>query len=351
MFEYRGVIHVHSRFSDGSGSIEEIMSAANASELDFLILTDHNTLRALEEGYEKYYNNTLLLVGCEINDKNNENHYLAVGINKAYSTRLEAKEYVRKIKTEGGVGFIAHPFEKRNSMKEHPPFPWTNWEIDDFDGIEIWNHMSEWMEGLTEENKYNYFIHPLRSIKEPNKDALRKWDDLNLLRRVTGIGGVDAHAHKVNLLGFFEVEVFPYKVLFKSIRTHLFTEKRLLKKNDRKAFQADKQMVLRALKSGRVFVSNYYVADASGFRFFAEINNKHYHMGDSIHIKNNEKIKLRVLLPNLGANIRLIRNGKPIEEVENTDAEFVVKKSGAYRVEVFLDGKAWIYSNHIRIGI
>ncbi len=350
MFEYSGVVHVHSKFSDGSGSIDEIMNAAVASDLDFVVLTDHNTVRALDEGYEKWYDGTLLLVGCEINDRENKNHYLAVGIKRAFSTRLKAAEYVSKVKEEGGVGFIAHPFEKRNSMKEHPPFPWTDWDVEGFDGIEIWNHMSEWMEGLTEENKYNYFIHPLRSIKAPTQETLQKWDELNLRRRVTGIGGVDAHAHKVNLLGFFEVEVFPYKVLFKSVRTHVFTEKKLNKSNEPEKFRDDKRAVLKALREGKVFVSNYYVADAAGFRFFAEVNKKHFHMGDAIPL-NNGKVKLRVLLPNLGAKIKLIKNGKCIEEIENTDAEFVVKKSGAYRVEVFLDGKAWIYSNHIRIGI
>ncbi len=350
MFEYSGVVHVHSKFSDGSGTIEEIMTAAQVSELDFVILTDHNTLRALEEGYERWYENTLLLVGCEINDRENKNHYLAVGIDEAFSTRLEAAEYVRKVKESGGVGFIAHPFEKRDSMKEHPPFPWTDWTVEDFDGIEIWNHMSEWMEGLTEENKYNYFIHPLRSIKAPTEQTLRKWDELNLTRRVTGIGGVDAHAHKVNLLGFFEVEVFPYKVLFKSVRTHVFTEKKLFKSNEPSKLQSDKFNILKALEQGRAFVSNYHVADASGFRFFAESKSKHYQMGDYIPYENN-KFKLRVLLPNLGAKIRLIKNGKCVEEVENTDAEFIVKSPGAYRIEVFLDGRAWIYSNHIRIGI
>lgn len=52
MFEYTGAIHVHSIFSDGSGDINEITQYANESGLDFVILTDHNTLRALHEGYE-----------------------------------------------------------------------------------------------------------------------------------------------------------------------------------------------------------------------------------------------------------------------------------------------------------
>ena len=39
-----GIIHVHSTFSDGSGTPAEIMEAANRANIDFVILTDHNNL-------------------------------------------------------------------------------------------------------------------------------------------------------------------------------------------------------------------------------------------------------------------------------------------------------------------
>ena len=68
MTEYVGVAHIHSLFSDGTGEIPEIAEYASDLDLDFLLLTDHNTLRGLKEGYEKWYGKTLLLVGCEIND-------------------------------------------------------------------------------------------------------------------------------------------------------------------------------------------------------------------------------------------------------------------------------------------
>ncbi|MBU1100534.1 MAG: CehA/McbA family metallohydrolase [Bacteroidetes bacterium] len=344
MFEYVGAIHIHSSFSDGSGTIEEIASHANDAELDFILLTDHNTLRAYHEGFEKWYDNTLLLVGCEINDKENKNHYLAFNIEETFSTRIPAKEYVHKVKKSGGIGFIAHPDEKRSSMKEHPPYPWVEWDCEEFTGIEIWNHMSEWMEGLTEENKYNYFVHPLKSIVSPAKVTLDRWDALAQKRRVVGIGGIDAHAHKINLLGFFEVEVFPYKVLFRSIRTHIITDEELTKQD----FGNSKKIVYDALEQGRCFISNSNNGDAGGFRFFAECNGINYQMGSNV--PSGGDIKLRVLLPNISGEIRLIHNGKCIDSVDNNSAEFFVSENGVYRVEVFNDNKAWIFSNHIRIG-
>jgi hypothetical protein len=72
-------------------------------------------------------------------------------------------------------------------------------------------------------------------------------------------------------------------------------------------------------------------------------------MGD--YIANAEKIVLKVLLPIQNAEIRLIRNGKQIAHTNDKSAEFVINKNGAYRVEVKIQNKAWIFSNHIRIGI
>ena len=347
MFEYVGAIHMHSIFSDGSGEVPDIAKFAGEVGLDYIILTDHNTLRALNENYEGWYDNTLLLVGCEINDKENKNHYLAFNIEDAFSTRISAKEYVRKVKEAGGIGFLAHPHEKRTHMKEHPPYPWIEWDTEDFTGIEVWNHMSEWMENLTEQNKYQNFMHPLKSITKPPAETLKVWDELNLKRRVVGIGGVDAHAHKYNVLGFFEVEIFPYKVLFKSIRTHILTKNEIVRDEDPKQIENPKKIIYDALKNGMCFFSNDYHGDSKGFRFFAEADHTKYNMGEKI--TNKGKVKFKVLVPAQASEIRLIKNGKQIDSVENRECEFIVDKNGAYRVEVYLDGNAWIYSNHIRV--
>lgn len=348
MFEYIGAIHMHSTFSDGTGEVPDIAKFADEVGLDFIMLTDHNTLRALQEGYERWYGNTLLLVGCEINDKENRNHYLAFGINEAFSTRTPAKKYVSKVKELGGIGFLAHPHEKRQH-KEHPAYPWTEWDTEDFTGIEIWNHMSEWVENLTEENKYRSFLHPLRTIVAPPPETLKVWDDLNQKRKVVGIGGIDAHAHKYNLVGFLEVEIFPYKVLFKSIRTHILVDEQIKKGKSSKDIDTSKWMIYNALKDGKCFFANDYVANSKGFRFFAEHSKKKYQMGDTI--PDHKNVKLIVLLPGVTAEIKLFRNGHLIETNNGMDAEFVLNKKGVYRVEVFYDNRAWIYSNHIRVNI
>ncbi|MBE0551002.1 MAG: CehA/McbA family metallohydrolase [Ignavibacterium sp.] len=348
MFEYVGSIHMHSTFSDGTGDVTDIAKFADEVGLDFIMLTDHNTLRALQEGYEKWYGNTLLLVGCEINDKENRNHYLAFGIDEAFSTRTPAKKYVAKVKELGGIGFLAHPHEKRKH-KEHPAYPWVEWDTEDFTGIEIWNHMSEWVENLTEENKYRSFLHPLRTIIAPPKETLKVWDELNQKRKVIGIGGIDAHAHKYNLVGFLEVEIFPYKVLFKSIRTHILIDEAVKKGKTAKDIETAKWQIYNSLKDGRCFVANDYVAESKGFRFYGESNKIKYQMGDII--PDHKNVTFKVYLPGITAEIRLLRNGHIIETNNGIDAEFVVNKKGAYRIEVYYEDRAWIYSNHIRVNI
>lgn len=349
MTEYVGVAHIHSLFSDGTGEIPEIAKYAEESGLDFLMITDHNTLRGLEEGFEKWYGKTLCLIGCEINDKENKNHYLAFGIDEAYSTRLSAKEYVKKVKEAGGIGFLAHPHEKRNHMKEHPPYPWVDWTIEDFNGIEIWNHMSEWMENLTEQNKYNSFLHPLRSIVAPPPETLKLWDELNLKRKVVGFGGVDAHAHKQNLFGFFEVEIFPYKVLFKSIHNHILLDEELVRGNAKHKLAKSKSAIYNALAYGRSFIANDYHANSRGFQFYAKSAKRKYQMGDTV--EQSDKISLRVNVPAQNSEVKVIHNGKEIAKFESDKVELAVKEPGVYRVEVYHFNKAWIYSNHIRIGI
>lgn len=346
MFEYIGAIHIHSVFSDGSGQADEIAGFADEVGLDYIILTDHNTLRALKEGYEGWYGNTLLLVGCELNDKENKNHYLALGIEKTFSTRIPAKEYVKQVKESGGIGFLAHPHEKRTHLKEHPPYPWTEWDIVDFTGMEIWNHMSEWMENLTEENKYQSFVHPLKTIVAPPEETLKKWDELSLERRVVGIGGIDAHAHKHSVLGFVEVEIFPYKVLFKSIRTHILTDEKLEKSSDKETIQKNKRILLDSLEKGRCFFANSYHGDARGFRILAECDGNVYRVGDEFCFSKD--FLLKVFVPGQNNEIRIIRNGSIYLTLENCENGVLVSEPGVYRVEVYNNKKAWIFSNHIR---
>jgi len=356
MFEYSGAIHIHSVYSDGTGKIEDIARAAVDSGLDFIMMTDHNTLKPKTDGYERWIGNVMVIIGYEVNDMQNRNHYLAFGIDEVIGSyqvldngelgcKLTAKEYVNLIKVKGGIGFLAHPDEVRDHLPQHPSYPWTE-DTNEFTGIEIWNHMSEWVEGMTESNKLERLIHPLKSINAPFEKTLKRWDDAAAGRHVTAIGGVDAHAFKQNILGLIELEIFAYKVLFKSIRTHVLLDSPIETKY-KDAFDEDKSKILDALRKGRCFVVNYYHGDARGFRFFAECSGKTFSMGDTVKLNGSPAI-LKVFTPKT-SSIRLIRNGEQIKKADTMEAIWDVKESGTYRVECWLKDKGWIFSNHIRI--
>jgi hypothetical protein len=358
MYEYVGAVHIHSIYSDGTGKIEDIAKAASDSGLDFIMMTDHNTLKPLNERYQKWLNGVMVIIGYEVNDTDNKNHYLAFGIDEVIGSyqvlgngelgcKLPAKEYVRQIREKGGIGFIAHPDELRSHLPEHPSYPWIENDTDDYTGIEVWNHMSEWIESVNDGNKLEKFLHPLKSIISPSAKTLERWDKAAAGRHVTGIGGVDAHALKQNLLGFFEVEIFAYKVLFKSIRTHVLLDDQI-KPNDIKTFDLSKRNILKALETGRCFFSNYYHGNAKGFRFFAEYKGKSYPTGENINISNGNSIRLKALLPK-EALVKLIHNGKQISELHSMEANWDVKLPGVYRAECWLNDKGWIFSNHIRV--
>ena len=167
--------------------------------------------------------------------------------------------------------------------------------------------MSEWMENLTEQNKYQAFVHPLKSIEAPPAETLKVWDQLNQKRKVVGIGGIDAHAHKYNLLGFLEVEIFPYKVLFKSIRTHILLKEKLEKGKSSSHVKKAKELIYESLREGRCFVANDYHGDSKGFKFTAESGGVTYQMGDEI--KKNNDIIFKVSIPQKG-EIKLLETVK-----------------------------------------
>jgi hypothetical protein len=115
------------------------------------------------------------------------------------------------------------------------------------------------------------------------------------------------------------------------------------------AIEKAKNIIYSALKKGSCFVANDYHGDSKGFKFFAEADKKIYQMGEKI--SKNSKVKLKIAVPSSNAEIKLIRNGRVIESWEDKEASFNVNGKGVYRVEAYLNGKAWIFSNHIRVGI
>ena len=338
LFEYVGVMHIHTTDSDGSKTHDEIIGLAHKYKLDFLAFSDHMTLE--HKNKEGWYGKTLVIVGYEHQDIDEKNHYLVFGLNTVLPEDFEPNMYVKRVHQAGGFGIIAHPDESRDFPK-FPPLPWTDWSVREFDGIEIWNHMSAWLEGLARGNKLKYLLNPRSLLTAPPRETLAMWDKFNIRRRVVGIGSADAHGFKLKILGIFHRTIFPYRVELCSIRTHILTKRELPRD-----FTSAKENFFGALHKCRVFISNYRWGDARGFRFWAESPDEYAIIGD--RIKFNPKMRIFVESP-LPAEIHLIYNGKKIATAEGKSAEFYAKRYGIYRVELYREGKGWIFTNHIRV--
>ncbi|MBN1756257.1 histidinol-phosphatase [bacterium] len=336
-YEYCGVIHVHTSDSDGTKTHPEIIGIVQDMGLDFLLFNDHMTLK--HKHLEGWYGNVLVIMGYEINDQDNHNHFLAYCLDEVLPEHLSSGEYAAEVARRGGVGIIAHPDEVRTSASL-PPYPWTDWSVRDFNGIEIWNHLSAWTEGIASSRKLWYFTHPRSFLSTPTPKILRIWDELNRERPVVGIGSTDAHEHKYGKFPF-KVKIFPYKVHFTTIRTHLLTRQPLPAD-----FPKAEKEFFRLLTNCQVYFSNYRVAQADGFRFYVRADQSRLIMGETVKFRAD--MNFYVELPENG-EVRLIGSGEHLGVKTGRTLEFRCPGPGIYRVEVMKRGKGWIYSNHIRI--
>ena len=115
-----GVVHVHTKLSDGGGSPEEVIAAAHRVGLGFLILTDHNSLDA--KALEGYHENVLTLVGTEISTT--AGHLLGLGMpDPVFRFSGDPVDALHDVGDLGGAAFAAHPSSPRED------FRWTGWGL------------------------------------------------------------------------------------------------------------------------------------------------------------------------------------------------------------------------------
>jgi len=342
--ELCGAIHIHTRFSDGSVDFAKLTAAAGAVGLDYVIVTDHMSLEGKKKHGEGYYGKVLVLIGYEHNDSNDKNHYLAIGTDTVIQEQQSPQKYIHLIQAAGGIGFLAHPAEKRQYFERYPSYPWTDWGVEGYDGMELWNQMSEWVENLKTWGSFIRILYPRRFLKCIPPTLLKRWDDLNRDRFISGIGGVDAHTFKFKF-GCITYRIFPIKVELKGIRTHLYVPSAVHKGDMSEA----KAACLAALKNGNAFISNYRQGDARGTKLFL-------HNGDGKVVPPGVATHTAVFPAAIAvsiparAEIRLVKNGIQRGAKTGMRHSFEISEEGIYRIEVFKGNKAWIYSNPFPLG-
>lgn len=266
MFYYPGALHMHTVYSDGTGTVDELAQAAREAGLRWIIITDHDTLEG--QPFEGWRDDVLVLIEHEITP--DRNHFLALNVDTVVDRELPTQLFVDTVYARGGFGIIAHPDEQvKNEFKDI--YRWNDWSVDGPTeragrpvGIELWNLMSDWAEHLTQRNKEALVFFPRLGISGPTANTLAWWDRLNMEGKHTfGVGGVDAHAFK-RKAPWGDITVLPYRWIFGTLTNYLLMHEPL-------AADAEtaKHQVYAALAEGRLYFVNRLEGDCPALQFYA----------------------------------------------------------------------------------
>jgi hypothetical protein len=335
------VIHVHSFLGGHStGTFQEIISAAKANDLQFVVMTEHTekdfdtlamTLRGMHAG-------VLFVNGNEDSDENGDRSLVAPGF--ANMEEYEAKKHISAVIEPARFRIVAYPQE------------FKSWEVPAFDGIEVFNVYSNarqinpvvaFFDVLWSRRSYPDLIFALY-YRRPDEN-LQLWDQK--LSFATATAGNDAHANiGVSLRDssgktLAGIQLDPYEVSFRLVRMHV-----LIDRNER----LDEDNLLNALAAGHCFIGFDFLGDTSGFSFTAESGGEQKLQGDDVKLTADTRLKVRTPV---SSEVKLFKDGNVIaDETAVTVKDFPVTEVGRYRVEVYLPqlgklaaGKPWIISN------
>jgi hypothetical protein len=345
-------LHMHTRYSDGSGLHKDIAAAASKTDVDAVIVTDHNIL---VNGFEGYYREKrkkiLLLVGEEVHDQARhpqKNHLLVFGANREMAVFADdPQNLINQVRNAGGLSFLAHPDDPEAKAFNETDISWEDWGVQNYTGIELWNALSELKTVVpTKLHGVFYAYFPAFVAHQPIPATLARWDELLAAgKKVVAIGGSDAHAMHMSL-GILHRVIFPYEFHFRSVNTHTLLSAPLTGDAAR-----DRSLIYEALAAGHCFIGYDLPASTRGFRFTAQGRDGAVAMGDEIPAKFG--VTLQAKLPSY-AEIRLLKDGKVIQTWKNqTACTHITTEAGIYRIEAYRRylgrRRGWIYSNPIYV--
>jgi hypothetical protein len=345
-------LHMHTTYSDGSGSHQDIVRAGFRAGLDAAIVTDHNVLVSGPEGYYKDgKKRLLLLIGEEIHDQARQpqqNHLLVLNANRELAAfASDPQNLIDNIRRAGGLSFIAHPYDPECAPIKESDISWVDWQVQGYTGLELWNMLSELKVRVKNyPQAVFYAIFPRFLPLQPPVQHLNKWDELHRSgKKVVAIGGSDTHALPVKA-GPFRLLIYPYEFQFQTINTHLLIASPLTGE-----VATDKKMIYEAFTAGHCFVAYDLPSSTRGFRFSAQGRDKNALMGDELPAAGG--VTLKVWLPQV-AECRLLKDGQVIQTWKKTQScTHITTEPGVYRVEVWRPYlgrlRGWIFSNPIYV--
>jgi len=330
-FEVEGVYHIHTTFSDGRRTPEEIAAIAARQALDFIVLADHGRPNLKSLANQGWKDKVLVLAGSELSVSRGHLVALDFDLPPLFFSQ-NADRASREVEALGGFSIIAHPFSKTR---------WSWGERAVYSGIEIIDADTMIKRNFLSSLPYlpALFIKPglylLKIIDRPDQ-TLRKWDELSRQRPLSGYFSADAHMLYTALLSCFRLHVLMPEPLSQD-------------------FETAKAQVFSALRQGTFYSAIDAARSARGFRFRAERRRARLPMGSKLIYDPRAPVTLRVRAPfPFKVETRVIHNGESLLSSEEKEVSLIAQEPGTYRIEMYLRGWSplardvpWIISNPI----
>jgi hypothetical protein len=347
----RGVVHVHTKRSDGSGTAEQVARAASRVGLRFVLLSDHGDATRRPDP-PAYHAGVLMVDAVEISTDGG--HVVALGLPKSpYPLAGEARDVVEDIQRMGGNAIAAHPASRKADLR------WTDWNVP-VQGLEHINGDSEWRDESPWRLARALLAYPVRPVEtlallfDRSEEAFRRWDGLSRTRRVVAVAGADAHG-RIGLRaqepygGRFALPIPGYESVFRSMSIAL---PRARLSSDA---AVDARVVLDEIAAGRVFSSVDALGARPAFEFTAASGPARASGGEALKADGPVRIEVAAQAP-ADAVIVLFRDGVQLLESSGPRLHQDVEPfPAAYRAEVRLPGAPgeppvpWIVSNPIHV--
>jgi hypothetical protein len=344
-------LHMHSPYSDGTGSHHQMALAALRCNLDAIIVTDHNVwIGGMQRYFREGGRRLLVLVGEEIHDRRRlpqKDHLLVLGAGRELAPcGHDTAALIGAIRNSGGLSFIAHPVDPAAPAFREPDISWENWSVLGFTGLELWNGFSELKFHIPTRLHGLFYAHfPTLLAHGPALEAVAHWDRLLTKGPVVALGGSDAHALRMRA-GLLRRTVFPYEYHFRCVNTHVLLQAPLTG-----SAEDDARTIYAALAAGRCFIGYDLPKSTCGFRFYAHGAHEETTIGGRISARAG--VALHAKVPD-NAEIRLLKDGHLVQTVHRGQAlTYRATEAGVYRIEAYRRflgrRRAWIFSNPIYV--
>ncbi len=350
-----GAVHLHTRRSDGTGSVDEVAAAAARAGLDFVVVTDHGDATRRPDP-PAYLHGVLVIDAVEISADGG--HYVALGLPRApYPLGGDARDVAADVARLGGFGFVAHPGSPKPGLR------WLDW-LAPFDGIEWLNGDSEWRDepwSALALGMGQYFVRApeaLASLLDRPESVLARWDAITGHRRVVAIAGSDAHA-RLGLRASADpypsgafIRLPSYEAAFRTLAVVVDLNAPRTRTAGR-----DATAILAALRAGHVSSVVTALAAPAHLDVTASSGEYRARAGDSLPLDGPVQITAHLDGPP-GTQLVLLRRGQPLLVASAPDLRFTAPAEPAvYRVEARLPrapgspAVPWVVSNPIYAGM